>query len=467
MNGNVTIALFGDCATHMAGEVYKHTRAVGLTNWLSIISPATENFRRLTQEKLEETELSDYYKRICFLNSNKNFLEYLLGEKADYLILDANDCRKQLIFDEGNHNGGACITDNRFMPDFGKCIDFMFGNRGGIRYVPSTSINRSEYRRAVEYVCREIKKVYNTGQIIINKHYYADAYIDNTGIHRFVRFLADENDETLALIKYIESLLEEELQGCHIIESPDIILGAAEHRFGIYPLHYNELYYEYVREALDVIFRGAPEESFMLKQLQNNYSMRFKVMMLEAQLGQSGKYFEREIDNIVKIGASEIFPAKAEDISEILHNQDDICGYLDVLYMLRDKIIIFLAVKDTPGFYVNGIILEKLKRLGFTNFPTKLWWMYVGVIFKGVALINQPADGPERPIEIVQFMGSTKVLMRSKSFRAGNEALIEMNGQNYCKNRRGINLVICNAFDGKIVDSVSYDSHVMDFFSRN
>ena len=222
MSRGLTVALFGGCATHMAGEKYRHTRAVGLTNWLSIISPTTENFKQLTKEKLEETSMRGYFKRICLLNSNKKFLDYLLEEKADFLILDANDCRKQLVLDKSAPEGTrVCITDNRCMPDFDKCMSFMFASEEGYEYVPGTSIDRAEYEHAVEVICGEIKKVYRPEQIILNKHYYAESYIDDRGIHKYVRLLPDETDKALELIKYIESLLEKHLAGCHIIDFPD------------------------------------------------------------------------------------------------------------------------------------------------------------------------------------------------------------------------------------------------------
>ena len=57
-----TVALFGDCVTHMVGMPYRHTRAVGLTNWLSIVSPATEHFSRLDMGRLEPLALNNYEK---------------------------------------------------------------------------------------------------------------------------------------------------------------------------------------------------------------------------------------------------------------------------------------------------------------------------------------------------------------------------------------------------------------------
>ena len=467
MSRDLTVALFGGCATHMAGEKYRHTRAVGLTNWLSIISPTTENFKQLTKEKLEETSMRGYFKRICLLNSNKKFLDYLLEEKADFLILDANDCRKQLVLDKSAPEGTrACIMDNRCMPDFDKCMSFMFASGEGYEYVPGTSIDRAEYEHAVEVICGEIKKVYRPEQIILNKHYYAESYIDDRGIHKYVRLLPDETDKALELIKYIESLLEKHLAGCHIIDFPDDVLGDPNHRFGLCSMHYHPMYYEYAQEALEVIFRGAAEERFMLKQLRCSYSMRFKLMKMEKLAETRNKIMERETDNIACLGSWGNSPDRSEDLTMILRSQESICEYLDALYMLRDKIIVFMAVRDTPGFYEDSIILRKLKRLGFTDFQNKLWWMYAGIIFRGMSLINRAADAPEMSVEVEQLLGGMTIYLVSKSWRAGDQAVIEVNGSNWAPNRRGINLVVCCAADGKIVDRVSYDSHLMDFFSR-
>ena len=467
-DSNVTLALFGDCATHMAGAKYKHTRAVGLTNWLSIVSPSTENFRRLTREKLDETSLNGYEKRICFLDSNKNFLEYLLEEKADYLILDCNDCRKQLIFDaeapEGIH---ACITDNCYMPEFKKCVKTMFGTRGGNKYLPSTDIERAEYDKAIEIICSRIKQVYKPEQIILNKHYYAEGYIDETGFHRYIRDLFDENDKTLELIKYVESVVEKYLEGCHVINFPDNVLGASEHIFGICSLHYHSSYYDYVRESLEVIFQGLQEEKILLNLLRYNYSMQFKLMKMERLAEIRGKVMEKEIDNIVSLGNWTNSPVASEKNARFLQEQNDICEYLDVLYMLRDKITILLAVRDTSGCYSDSIVLKKLKKLGFRNFPARVWWMYAGIIFKGTTLIDCTSDEAEKPVEVVQQIGNSKIRLQSKAFHQGNQAVIEIDGKDYSQNRRGFNIVVCSACDGQVLDSVSYDSHVMDYFSRS
>ncbi|MBR3458400.1 MAG: hypothetical protein IKH16_09670, partial [Selenomonadaceae bacterium] len=144
-----TIALFGDCVTHMVGLPYRHTRAVGLTNWLSIVSPMTEHFSRLDMGQLEPLTLNNYEKRICLLNANKKFLEFLLEEKADFLVLDCMDCRKGILLDSPDAQGkAACITSNDYMRDFGKTLKIMFGEAGRYRYVPATEIDRASYAEA-------------------------------------------------------------------------------------------------------------------------------------------------------------------------------------------------------------------------------------------------------------------------------------------------------------------------------
>ena len=70
-------------------------------------------------------------------------------------------------------------------------------------------------------------------------------------------------------------------------------------------------------------------------------------------------------------------------------------------------------------------------------------------------------------MEVEQLIGDTKIKIKSEAFRKGNKALIQVAGRDYSQNKRGINIVVCDAFDGKVLDSVSYDSHIMDCFYRN
>ena len=265
---------------------------------------------------------------------------------------------------------------------------------GGDKRIQCTDIELKKYEQAVEIICTAIRKIYEPNHIILNKHYYAQSYIDDKGMHRYVRDLFDENenDKTLQLIKYIESLVKKQLEGLHIIEFPDDVLGDAKHRFGICSLHYHPMYYDYVREALRIIFHGNSDKKSCLKQLRYNYSMRFAMLKLEMLAEIKNRILERELYAIVCIGKWNVQDYGRENICRILVQQEDVSSYFDVLYMMRDSIIVLMATKDTSGFYGNSLALHKLKRLGFKNFPSKVWYMYAGIVFRGVALIDLPSE---------------------------------------------------------------------------
>ncbi len=337
----------------------------------------------------------------------------------------------------------------------------------GDKCVSSTDISQEKFDRVVDIICKKIKKVYLPKQIVIHKHYYADGYIDEQGLHRYGRKSPTENDKTLKLIKHIESLMEEKLKGCHIIEFPDYVLGAAKHVFGVCSLHYHSLYYEYVREALEIIFQHSSDEKILLSHLRDNYSMQFKMMRMELLGEIKNRIIEKEIDNIIRLEKYGNKSPRVEDISQLLLDQDYIYGYLDVLYMLRDKISVLIAVRDTSGGGVeDNFLLRKLKRLGFYKYPAKLWRMYVGIIFRGTVLVDYAPDKARDAAIIEHKIGDLEIKLQSEAYPDGDKAVIEINGNDYAKNKRGINIVVCNATDGKVLDSISYDMYNMDRFAR-
>ncbi|MCR4666889.1 MAG: DUF6270 domain-containing protein, partial [Desulfovibrio sp.] len=90
-----TMAIFGDCASHEISKNFTHVSAVGLLNWISINSDNPLFYN--SDEIMSDTEFTDYVKRVLVQDINKTALDYLFKEKADYLILDINDCRMDLV----------------------------------------------------------------------------------------------------------------------------------------------------------------------------------------------------------------------------------------------------------------------------------------------------------------------------------------------------------------------------------
>lgn len=92
---NVQFAIFGDCVSQGIVNNREHTRAIGFTNWCSLVSEPIQDEKIINM--VGNIAMSPYSIRNLELDLNKRSLDYLLEEKASYLLLDPNDCRMELV----------------------------------------------------------------------------------------------------------------------------------------------------------------------------------------------------------------------------------------------------------------------------------------------------------------------------------------------------------------------------------
>ena len=106
----IKFAIFGDCGSHGIVDNRKHTRAVGFINWYSLLSESIEG--EDIDKRVGNITMSQYNIRNLKLDLRKGALDYLLEEKAQYLLIDPNDCRMQLGRGKCIHNfysGGGIV----------------------------------------------------------------------------------------------------------------------------------------------------------------------------------------------------------------------------------------------------------------------------------------------------------------------------------------------------------------------
>ena len=98
---NIKFAIFGDCGSQGIVDDRKHTRAVGFVNWYSLLSKPIQGYD--IDKCVDNITMSQYSIRNLKLDLKKEALDYLLEEKANYILIDPNDCRMQLgISEKGN-----------------------------------------------------------------------------------------------------------------------------------------------------------------------------------------------------------------------------------------------------------------------------------------------------------------------------------------------------------------------------
>lgn len=140
----------------------------------------------------------------------------------------------------------------------------------------------------------------------------------------------------------------------------------------------------------------------------------------------------------------------------------DILMYLNILNIIKSKYLIILAVRDTPGDLLPDEVIEKIHSLGFTDFCKELWRMYIGVSLKSTIVFNKSGEKIEAPVTYTLRGNNLNLNAVSKAWRNGNQASVVINGNEYSVNIRGLNFVVYDADNDKLVDSIGYDRHTND-----
>lgn len=134
-------------------------------------------------------------------------------------------------------------------------------------------------------------------------------------------------------------------------------------------------------------------------------------------------------------------------------------SYLEHIYNYADDYIVICAIKDTPGNELTMQEIGAMRRVGFKSFSKQLWKMYIGIIVKGVKVVDLLADEPEKDLNYHNEIGNHNIEVFSSSWRKSNKCRICIDGIDYAVNSRGINIVIYDCLQQKVIDSVAYDGH--------
>ncbi len=138
---------------------------------------------------------------------------------------------------------------------------------------------------------------------------------------------------------------------------------------------------------------------------------------------------------------------------------NDLHEYLQQLEKDKQRYLIAVSVKDTPGFCIDETITQELSALGFKiSLQDKHWHSYLGVLNKG----KLAAEAISKTHEAVSYSDKfNKKTLRvvSKSFKGGNLSSIVFDGREYSCNKRGLNIFVYDLKDDCPLDSVCFDTH--------
>ena len=133
--------------------------------------------------------------------------------------------------------------------------------------------------------------------------------------------------------------------------------------------------------------------------------------------------------------------------------------YLDMLMELKERLLIIVAAKDTPGMAIPEAVLLKMKKLGFEVELTrkKHWSGYVAVLSRGKSLYESCKY--QEVVEYKTNYEGVDIAVTSAPLYKGNTAEIIINGRQYSVQSRGLNFAVYDLEQRRVSDSVGFDTH--------
>lgn len=153
-----------------------------------------------------------------------------------------------------------------------------------------------------------------------------------------------------------------------------------------------------------------------------------------------------------------------EECLENLKFTRDFDLYLNMLNLLKDRYLIVLCTKEISGPNISAAAVEKIRCMGFSNYPADFHTMYLGIANKSSIL----CDSLSPKSETVHYEGmieSTSLFALSSK----SSAVIEINGEDYSINSRGLNFAVYDQEKSEIVEVSCYDAFAESptFYHRN
>ena len=138
----------------------------------------------------------------------------------------------------------------------------------------------------------------------------------------------------------------------------------------------------------------------------------------------------------------------------LIANENKLLKYLELIN--QERYSVFISVKDEATKSLNDDLINSFKKLGFTfNLKEKYRYSYLAI--KHMGKVTESLDK-----KILESNGNINdnctYSVISAGYDCGNKSSIIINGHEYSKNKRGINIVIYDNDLNKIIDQVCFDT---------
>ena len=139
---------------------------------------------------------------------------------------------------------------------------------------------------------------------------------------------------------------------------------------------------------------------------------------------------------------------------------DSFPEYLKRLETVKNRYAVIISVKDTPGVVFKKEIVPLMEKLGLNiSLYDKHWHPYIAVIDCGKVLYEELGDIEDK-LAFETTIGKAKLEIISAGFKSSNVSKIIIDGTDYSKNMRGLNIVVYDKDNQCVLDKVCFDTNV-------
>lgn len=293
--------ILGDCVSRDIVTPLIENNEAKVLQYSSFSSPISMLSAK-PEIEIEDEDLiiqgNNFVKRCSKFDFNKQCLDYVFSNKADYLIFDILDARISLL-KKDNH----FITLNNYTKKLFPTLNQKFRKDKYKEISPFDDIDKETWTSVIERMCDMLLYHYDSKRIILFKHFGAEQYFDkNGGLCSFtstLKYCKKCNN----LVSDLFAICENKLSGCHIIDFPEYVTADAGNIWGLHFLHYQKEFYEYGAEALRIISKNYDlfEEKIRLENLRKQFSDKFELMTRIGKLNTRLKQFSNALNFTEKL----------------------------------------------------------------------------------------------------------------------------------------------------------------------
>lgn len=247
----------------------------------------------LEEDLVAENGFWEKMQKYCF--SHEALDDCIKKWQSDYFIFDLCDERLPLQkWKCGGSTANIPVTWNTYRTSLNVLNGNSYKQYGGIEISDWHLADRNKelYRKNIQSFISSIRKYYDSLHIIYISMRQADYALNRTdmqviplddfpkkGMSNFQR-RKKEN----AVIEFAESIVREEMPDIWYINTPENLIADSEHHFGIHPLHFHYIVYEYLVKCVQGIADFDPKGFCSRRKLQ--VSMDVKEHWLKVKLDE-------------------------------------------------------------------------------------------------------------------------------------------------------------------------------------